>query len=59
MNIGSGKVDFAAVLARLKQVGFSHGPLIVECLARGPLESVKAAVTKVRQFLEQLTGQKA
>jgi sugar phosphate isomerase/epimerase len=59
VNIGSGKVDFPAVLARLKKGGFTHGPLIVECLARGPLESVKAAATKSRQFLEQLTGQKA
>jgi sugar phosphate isomerase/epimerase len=59
VNIGSGKMDFSAVLARLKKGGFTHGPLIVECLARGPLESVKAAATKARQFLEQLTGQKA
>jgi sugar phosphate isomerase/epimerase len=59
VNIGDGKVDFPAVLARLKKGGFTHGPLIVECLARGPLESVKAAATKARQFLEQLTGQKA
>jgi sugar phosphate isomerase/epimerase len=59
VNIGSGKVDFPAVLARLKKGGFTHGPLIVECLARGPLESVKAAATKARQLLEQLTGQKA
>lgn len=59
VDIGSGKVDFAAVFARLKKGGFTHGPLIVECLARGTLESVKAAATKARQFLEQLTGQKA
>jgi sugar phosphate isomerase/epimerase len=59
VNIGSGKVNFPSVLARLKKGGFTHGPLIVECLARGPLESVRAAATKARQFLEQLTGQKA
>ena len=59
VNIGEGKVDFPAVFARLKQGGFTHGPLIVECLAHGPLESVRAAATKARQFLEQLTGQKA
>ena len=52
-------MDFQAVLARLKKGGFTHGPLIVECLAHGSLESVKAAATKARQFLEQLTGQKA
>jgi sugar phosphate isomerase/epimerase len=59
VNIGAGKVDFPAVLARLKKGGFTHGPLIVECLEHGTLESVKAAATKARQFLEQLTGQKA
>jgi len=59
VNVGEGRVDFPAVFARLKQGGFTHGPLIVECLARGPLESVKAAATKARQLLEQLTGQKA
>ena len=58
VNIGEGKVDFPAVFARLKQGGFTHGPLIVECLARGPLESVKAAAIKARRFLETLTGQK-
>jgi sugar phosphate isomerase/epimerase len=59
VNIGAGKVDFPAVFARLTKGGFTHGPLIVECLARGPLESVKAEAKKARQFLEQLTGQKA
>ena len=59
VNIGEGKVDFPAVFARLKKGGFTHGPLIVECLAHGPLDSVKAAATKARQFLENLTGQKA
>jgi len=59
VNIGSGLVNFAAVFARLKQGGFTHGPLIVECLEHGTLESVKAAAVKARQFLEQLAGQKA
>jgi sugar phosphate isomerase/epimerase len=57
VNIGAGKVDFPAVFARLKQGGFTHGPLIVECLEHGTLESVKAAATKARQFVEQLTAQ--
>ena len=59
VNIGAGKVDFPAVFARLKQGGFTHGPLIVECLEHGTLESVKAAAVKARQYLEQLTGQRA
>ena len=59
VNIGAGKVNFPAVFARLKKGGFTHGPLIVECLARGPLESVKAAAKTARLYLEDLTGQKA
>jgi len=59
VNIGAGKVDFPAVLARLKKGGFTHGPLIVECLARGSLESVKAAATQARLFLKKLIGQRA
>lgn len=59
VNIGEGKVDFPAVFARLEKGGFTHGPLIVECLAHGPLDRVKAAATKTRQFLEKLTGEKA
>ena len=56
---GTGKVDFAKVLARLKQGGFTHGPLIVECLARGDAAKVTAEAKKARVFIEELTGQKA
>ncbi len=57
VNIGAGKVNVPTVFERLKQGGFTHGPLIVECLAHGTLESVKAEAKKARQFLEKLTGQ--
>jgi sugar phosphate isomerase/epimerase len=57
VNIGEGKVDFPAVFAQLKKGGFTHGPLIVECLAHGSWDSVTAAATKARRFLEKLTGQ--
>ena len=57
VNPGSGKVNFPAVFARLKKGGFTHGPLIVECLERGPLESVKGAAKQARVFLERLTGE--
>ena len=56
---GTGKVDFVKVLARLKQGGFTHGPLVVECLAPGDLAHLKTEAVKARQFLETLTGQKA
>jgi len=52
---GTGKVDFAKVLARLKQGGFTHGPLVVECLDPGDLPHLNAEAVKARQFLETLT----
>ncbi len=54
---GTGKVDFPAVLARLKQGGFSSGPLVVECVA--PSDDPKVVLDearKVRAFLEKLVG---
>jgi len=55
---GTGKVDFPAVLARLKKGGFTNGPLVVECLEPGNLEKTLAEAKKARRFLEELTGQK-
>jgi sugar phosphate isomerase/epimerase len=48
-------VDFPAVMARLKQGGFTRGPLVVECLTPGDLEHTLAEAKKARQFLEELT----
>jgi sugar phosphate isomerase/epimerase len=56
---GTGQVDFPAVLARLKQGGFTGGPLIVECLEPGTLKQTFAEARRARQFLEELTGTKA
>jgi len=55
---GTGQVDFPAVLARLKKGGFTHGPLIVECLDEGDAEQTLAQARKARTFLEGLTSQK-
>ena len=54
---GTGLVDFPAVMERLKQGGFTSGPLIVECLEPGDLEHTLAEAKKTRKFLEELTGQ--
>jgi len=54
---GTGQVDFPAVLARLKQGGFTSGALVVECLEPGDLDHTLAEAKKVRRFLEDLTGQ--
>jgi len=52
---GAGKVNFKALLARLKQGGFTRGPLLIECLERGPVEKITADAKKTRIFLEGLT----
>jgi sugar phosphate isomerase/epimerase len=54
---GTGMVDFKGVLDRLKQGGFTGGPLVVECLT--PSDDPKALLAeakKARQFVEQLVG---
>jgi sugar phosphate isomerase/epimerase len=56
---GTGQVDFRKVLARLQRGGFTRGPLLVECLARGDAAQVTSEAKKARRFLEELTGQEA
>jgi len=53
---GTGEVDFPAVLARLKQGGFTRGPLVVECLEPGDLKQTLIEAKKARLFLEELTA---
>ncbi len=55
---GTGQVDFPAVFACLKKGGFTHGPLIIECLDPGDAEQTIVQAKKTRLFLEDLTGQK-
>jgi sugar phosphate isomerase/epimerase len=51
---GTGQVDFPKVLARLKQGGFTGGPLLIECLTPGELPQLLAEAKKAKQFVEQL-----
>ena len=51
---GTGRVDFPKVMARLRQGGFTGGPLVVECLARGDLTATLAAAKQARLFVEAL-----
>jgi len=53
---GRGKVDFPAVLARLKKGGFTHGPLVIETLAPGDLGETLEQAKKARTFLEEVTS---
>ncbi len=52
---GTGLVDFPKVLARLRRGGFTQGPLIVECLARGDPAQTHTEAVRARRFLEELT----
>jgi sugar phosphate isomerase/epimerase len=54
---GDGMVDFAKVLARLKQGGFTKGALVVECLKPGDEEQLLAEAKRAREFVEQLVAQ--
>ena len=56
---GTGQVDFPAVMARLKQGGFTSGALVVECLTRGDLPAMLAEARKARKFVEELVGQRS
>ena len=52
---GTGKVDFPAVLVKLKRGGFNGGPLVVECLT--PSDDPKTLLDEARnarEFLERL-----
>jgi sugar phosphate isomerase/epimerase len=51
---GTGMVNFAGVMDRLKQGGFRKGPLIVECLSQGDLLFINSEALKARIFLEKL-----
>jgi sugar phosphate isomerase/epimerase len=54
LEFGTGKVDFRAVFAELKQSGF-NGPLMVECCAQGETPEIMTAnARKNREYLENL-----
>lgn len=51
---GTGEVNFPGVMARLKQGGFTAGPLVIECLSPGDLPTLLAEAKKARKFVEEL-----
>lgn len=53
---GTGMVDFPKVLARLKQGGFTSGPLIVECLKPGTQAELLEEAKKAHSFLTSLVA---
>ena len=53
---GTGQVDFAAMLKKLRAGGFTHGPLLIECLAPGDLAATLAEAKKAKTFVERLVA---
>jgi sugar phosphate isomerase/epimerase len=49
---GTGKVNFPVVISRLKKGGFKSGPMLIECLKKGDLESLQREAVRARQSLE-------
>ena len=57
VTAGTGMVDFPAVLARLKEGGFTGGALVVETVTRedpADLAAILREVKKARQYVEEL-----
>lgn len=54
VTAGTGKVDFATVFARLRQGGFSKGPLLIETLTPGDLPHLLREAKKAGEFLRNL-----
>lgn len=57
INPGTGRVDFPKLLMQLKAGGFVSGPLIVETLKPGDLETTKANAVAAYKFLSELVRQ--
>ena len=49
---GSGQVDFVKLIARLRDGGFQHGPLLIETLAPGDSVHTLQEAKKARLFVE-------
>jgi len=51
---GTGQVDFAGVIARLRRGGFTGGPLVIETLSPATGADLIAEARKARRFVESL-----
>jgi sugar phosphate isomerase/epimerase len=55
---GTGRVNFPKVWARLRQGGWTGGPLVVECLTPGDRSHLVKQARQVRLFLEEMISKK-
>jgi sugar phosphate isomerase/epimerase len=53
---GTGRVRFPEVMAKLREGGFTAGPLVIECLTRGELPELLASAKRARAFVEELVA---
>jgi sugar phosphate isomerase/epimerase len=51
---GDGRVAWKKLMQRLRQGGFTSGPMVVECLAAGSLKETIQQAKRARIFLEEL-----
>lgn len=51
---GTGMVDFPKLFNKLKAKGMSGGPLVIECLAEGDLETIQQQAQKAKAYLEKV-----
>jgi sugar phosphate isomerase/epimerase len=53
---GTGQVQWLPLMKRLRQGGFTSGPLVVECLNPGEPKALLEEAKKARQFVEELVA---
>ncbi len=53
---GTGQVDFTAMMNKLRAGGFTHGPMLIECLAPGDPAATLAEARKAKTFVERLVA---
>jgi sugar phosphate isomerase/epimerase len=53
---GTGQVNFGQLMTRLREGGFTHGPLMVESLTPGDLAQTLAEAKKAKEFVERLVS---
>lgn len=54
---GTGQVPWLPLMQRLRQGGFTSGPLVVECLTPGEPKALVEEAKKARRFVEDLVAQ--
>lgn len=51
---GSGMVNFQDLFKKFRELGFTTGPLLIECLAKGDFDFVTKEAVKAKEYLERI-----